>query len=62
LGIPCLDVTPAFLQYEEPTRLYIEHDGHLSVQGAQVTADALASFLVSGPFQAWGHALGAPQN
>lgn len=62
LGIPCLDLTPAFLQVDRPELLYIENDGHLTVPGAKTAADAIAAYLVSGPFAAPGRAVRAPQN
>jgi hypothetical protein len=48
MGIPCLDTTPALRAAARAERMYIEHEGHLTVRGAQVVGREIASWLASG--------------
>lgn len=47
LGLPCFDVTPAFLAADHPERLFLHHDFHYSPAGHELVAHALAGELTT---------------
>jgi lysophospholipase L1-like esterase len=48
LGLPELDLLPAFRARADADQLYLREDTHFSVLGHQVVAGALAEFLRNG--------------